>query len=237
MMPPTGRSTPKGAAIMPTDGCVSEGFRLSLHYACRAPGQGSSLLPVTSALPPSEEARRSLKHHLGAPSMRQPALKPHHHGGARPTSATKERGAAASPVAAVARPWQAESRWRPADLCSTPASPWLAMTARCRRSRSRPRCRFPQICTPPAAAPPPAHPPPHLRRSTWGKPDPQPPTPPPPPHGRAATGDPAGRARPKETGSEEGGHAAAFPTDRASFRRPAHAAAQREEVGGRGGGG
>jgi hypothetical protein len=35
MIPPAGRPTPKGAAIMPTDKRVSEGFHLIPHHACR----------------------------------------------------------------------------------------------------------------------------------------------------------------------------------------------------------
>jgi hypothetical protein len=35
MMPPVGRPTPEGAAIMPTDKRVSEGFHPIPHHACR----------------------------------------------------------------------------------------------------------------------------------------------------------------------------------------------------------
>ncbi|CAN6214790.1 unnamed protein product [Urochloa humidicola] len=83
--------TPSGEtdALRPPPSCPpsSEDFRSILHPACR------TLLAVArSPSPPSplpEEAWRCPKHHLDITNTHQPALQPHHHGGARPASSTR----------------------------------------------------------------------------------------------------------------------------------------------------
>ncbi|CAN6171209.1 unnamed protein product [Urochloa humidicola] len=93
----------------------SEDFRPISHPACR------TILAVarspSPASPPPEEAWRRPKHHLSATSTHQPALQPHHHGGARPASSTRRwelpplavacRGRPRPPMAGGSRPWPA----------------------------------------------------------------------------------------------------------------------------------
>jgi hypothetical protein len=63
MMPPTRSPTPKGAAIMPAEKRVGEGFRPNPHHARRTHMTNNRPLPITSATPPLEETWHSRKHH------------------------------------------------------------------------------------------------------------------------------------------------------------------------------